>query len=303
MPARRGKPSRELFRAEESADRLLRRLLGEQLAVVAKNEPRAARGSVEGLHDIRVALRRMRSLAMTFRKLDEDFLDRLDRRISKVCDRMGDARDLDVWIELFRSMLKADGLKEVPLRDRRAALALLRRERTRLAADALACGGFRRVKQMLREYLRRRAAPPRLKPPAAAEVFAARRMLKVRGLIEERRRRVGNFSKGPAHDLRRAGRRMRYLAEFFAPLLGPACVRAGHWITKAQAALGKVHDCDSALELARGLPTGLAQVAVRRALKKRRAAQLRKFKTAWRHYAARRLQQAWQARLEAATAG
>jgi len=100
--------------------------------------------------------------------------------------------------------------------------------------------------------------------------------------------------------LRRAGRRMRYLSEFFAPRLGSACVRAGKWITKAQAALGKVHDCDSALELSKDLPTGRAQVAVRRALKKRRAAQLRKFKTAWRHFADRRLQKAWLARLEAA---
>ena len=114
---------------------------------------------------------------------------------------------------------------------------------------------------------------------------------------------MGSYSKGPAHDLRRAGRRLRYLAEFFAEDLGPACVRAGKWITKAQAALGKVHDCDSALELSRDLPSGAARAAVRRALRKRRAAQLRKFKTAWRRYADPRLQQAWRARLEAAAAG
>ena len=53
-----------------SADRLLRYFLAQQMAVIRKNEPRAIRGSVEGLHDIRVALRRMRSLAMTFAPLD-----------------------------------------------------------------------------------------------------------------------------------------------------------------------------------------------------------------------------------------
>ena len=281
----------------ETSRQMLWRLLAEQFAVIRKNEARARRGSVEGLHDIRVALRRMRSLAMTFRKLDPDFLDRLDVRAAKACDRMGDARDLDVWIELFRDLARAGGTTGLAPRERRAVLALLRRERTRLAADALRCGTFRRVKKLLRERLGRR--PPRKKaPPATA--FVARRMLAVCELIAERYRKVGNFSKGPAHDLRRSGRRLRYLAEFFAPLFGREAVRAGRWITKAQAALGKVHDCDSALELSRDLPSGAARALVRRKLKRRRAAQLRKFKTAWRRYAEPRLQQKWRKRLEAA---
>jgi CHAD domain-containing protein len=285
----------------ETAAGVLRRHLAEQLAVVVASEPQAAKGSVEALHDIRVALRRMRSLTVTFEKLDRDFLKDLDRRISKVCDRMGEARDMDVWIDLFRGLIKAGGLDNMPPRDRRAVLTVLRRQRMHLATDALACGLFRRVKKELRTRLRKSVAWRKKSP--APEVFAAKRMLAVRALIEERYRRVGNYSQGPAHDLRRAGRRLRYLTEFFAPRLGPACVRAGQWITKAQAALGKVHDCDSALELSQGLPSGAARVAVRRALKKRRAAQLRKFKTAWRHYADRRLQKAWRTRLEAAAAG
>jgi len=274
--------------------------MAEQLAVIAANERRALQGSVEALHDVRVALRRIRSLAATFAKLDREFLERLDRRIAKVCDRMGAARDMDVWITLLRGLIQAGGLDPVPVRDRRAALAVLRRQRTHLAHDALTCGLFRRVKTMLRKRLRR--APPGRKNAPGAPVFVARRMLAVRESIAARYRRVGNFSKGPAHDLRRAGRRLRYLAEFFAPELGRECVRAGHWITKAQAALGKMHDCDSALELSQGLPSGAARRAVRRALARRRAAQLRKFKTAWRHYADRRLQTTWLARLAAAAA-
>jgi len=286
-------------RAGETAEQVLRRRMAEQLAVVVQNEARARKGSEDGLHDIRVALRRTRSLAMTFRKLDPDGLDRLDRRIAKLCDRMGAARDLDVWIELLRGMIKAGGLADVTVGQRRAVLALLRRERTRLAAEALTCRAFRRVKQMIRDCSRRRL-PVRRKTVPPPETFAARRMLVVRELIAERHRRVGNYSKGPAHDLRRAGRRLRYLSEFFAPRLGPECVRAGHWITKAQAALGKVHDCDSALELSRDLPTGRARSAVRQALKRRRRDQLIKFKSAWRHYARQQLQKAWQKRLEVA---
>ena len=297
-PKKRARPRPQT----ETADQALRRHLAAQWAVVAQNEKMARAGSVEALHDIRVALRRMRSLTTTFAALDEDFLDRLDKRVSKVCDRMGDARDLDVWIELFGDMVKVGGTEGVSARERRQVLALLRRQRTRLAADALECGMFQRVKKMIRERLRRRL-PERRKKLPPPEVFEARRILAVRALIADRHGRVGNFSKGPAHDLRRAGRRLRYLSEFFAEGLGRESVRAGHWITKAQAALGKVHDCDSALELSRDLPSGAARAEVRRALRKRRAAQLRKFKTAWRRYADRRLQKAWRVRLEAAAAG
>ena len=297
MVRRAGNPNRLRFRRRETAERVLRRHLAEQQAVIAKNERKARRGSVEALHDIRVALRRVRSLAATFAELDEDFLGRLDQRASKVCDRMGDARDLDVWLELFRGMVQASGSDKIPLQERRMVVAMLRRQRTRLAAEALDCGMFRRVKKMLRE---RRGRSERHRKAPAPEAFAARRMLAVRELIRKRYAQVGNFSRGPAHDLRRAGRRMRYLAEFFAERLGRDCVRAGHWITKAQAALGKVHDCDSALELSKDLPSGAARAEVRRGLRRRRAAQLRKFKTAWRRYADRRLQSVWLARLEAA---
>ena len=107
-------------RRGESADAVLRRLLAEQFAEVTANEPRARKGSVQGLHDIRVALRRMRTLTVTFAELDPVFLSWLDKRAAKVCDRMGDARDLDVWIELFGELEKAGGLEAMPSRERRA---------------------------------------------------------------------------------------------------------------------------------------------------------------------------------------
>lgn len=286
----------------ETAEETLRRLLAGQFAVVLDNEPRAREGSVKGLHDIRVALRRMRTLTVTFKPLDPAFLGKLDKRASKVCDRMGDARDLDVWIELFGELEEAGGHGELTRRERRAVRAALREARTRLAAEALACGAFRRIKQQLRDYLRRRP-PGRRRPSPPVEALAAKRMLAVRRLIEERHRKLGSYSSGPAHDLRRSGRRLRYLSEFFGECFGREGERAGLWITRAQAALGKMHDCDNALELSKDLPTGKARAAVRRGLKKHRAAHLRKFKAAWRRYADKGLQNKWLKRLEAAAMG
>ena len=137
-PRAAAKNSRPRLR-DETADQTLRRLLAAQLAVVRAREPAARRGSVAALHDVRVALRRMRSLTTTFAKLEPKFLADLDARLSKTCDRMGDARDLDVWIELFRGLVAAGGAGSLSLRDRRRILAALRRRRTELAAAALAC--------------------------------------------------------------------------------------------------------------------------------------------------------------------
>jgi triphosphatase len=293
------KPARP--RPPETADETLRRLLAGQFATVLDNEPRARAGSVKGLHDIRVALRRMRTLAITFAPLDKAFLAKLDKRASKVCDRMGDARDLDVWIELFGELEKAGGLGELTGKEQRTVRAALREARTRLAAEALECGVFRRIKNQLRDYLRRRP-PARRRPAPPVEALAARRMLTVRKLIEDRHRKAGSFTSGLAHDLRRSGRRMRYLNEFFGERFGREGERAGMWITRAQAALGKMHDCDNALELSKELPTGRTRAAVRQGLKKHRAAHLKKFKAAWRRYAGKDLQNKWLQRLEAAAA-
>ncbi|MDY0144511.1 MAG: CHAD domain-containing protein [Kiritimatiellia bacterium] len=284
-------------RRGEAADAALHRLLAKLFAVVTANEPRALKGSVPGLHDIRVALRRMRSLAMTFAPLERDFLAKLDKRASKTCDRMGVARDLDVWLELFRDMERVGGLDEITQRERRAIRHELQEARARQATEALECAEFQRVKKLLRDWLH--APGPR---PCAStlpvEVYAARRMLVVQDLIQQRYRKVGAFPSKRAHDLRRAGRRMRYLCDSFGALFGRDGIRVGHWITKAQAALGKIHDYDNALELSLDLPTSKARAIVRRNLKQRRADQLVLFKKAWRHYTNPRLQDRFRQRLD-----
>lgn len=286
-------------RRGEAADAALRRLLAKLLAVVVANEPRARKGSVVGLHDIRVALRRMRTVAATFAPLDRGFLGKLDKQAAKTCDRMGAARDLDVWLELFRDMERVGGLDEIPQRERRAIRQELRAARAPLAADALECAAFRRVKKLAHDWLRAPGSTPRA-PVLPVAVYAARRLVDVQDLIRQRYRKVGSFSSKPAHDLRRAGRRMRYLCDSFGDHFGRDGVRVGHWITKAQAALGNMHDCDNALELSLKLPTGKARAVVRRNLKRRRADHLARFKKLWPHYENPRLQDRFRQRLKKA---
>lgn len=277
-------------------------MLLEQFAEIQKNEPSALRGSVDGLHDVRVAFRRMRSLTATFGQLAPKYLSRLDRLASKVCDRMGDARDIDVWIALFMDLDRAGGAQGLSVAEKRKVLAELRAARTRLAASALGCSAYAKTKEMLRGLARKKAFRGGEGGPEV-ETLVARRILVVREMVEQRYRQVGSFSSEAAHRLRRSGRRLRYLSEFFAEMLGAESVRAGRWITKAQASLGKMHDVDSALELSKELPSGKARMEVRRNLKRRRKAHLEQFKAAWRHYEDPVLQSKWCKRLEELSRG
>lgn len=272
------------------------RLLAEQRAIVLKNERPVLAGSVEALHDLRVALRRLRCLTATFVQLDKKKLTALDQQLATVCDDIGLARDLDVWGELFQRLWRTGGLQPLTRAEQRRVVAALRQQRAVLVKEALQSHLFRQLKQALRACRPGSLAGQRSDTPPA-QVFAARRILTVRALVADRYRKVGNYSKEPAHDLRRACRRLRYLVEFFAHDLGRETIRAGRWITQAQSALGKVHDSDNALRLARDLPTGAARAAVRRQLRSYRAKHLKKFKTAWRHYANPHLQKAWLHRL------
>lgn len=296
--ARSSAPATSLRPASERAATVFCRLLAEQRAIVLKNERPVLAGSVDALHDLRVALRRIRCLAATFVKLDKKKLTDLDRQLAEVCDAVGLARDLDVWGDLFRCLLRTGGLQQISHAEQRRVFAALRQQRTVLVTEAVQSPQFRHLKQALRACRPGALAGGRPDTPPA-RVFAARRMLEVRAMVADRHRKVGNYSKEPAHDLRRAGRRLRYLVEFFAHDLGRETIRAGRWITQAQAALGKVHDSDNALRLSRDLPSGNARAAVRCQLRKYRAKQLKKFKTAWRHYTNPRLQKAWLHRLEA----
>lgn len=282
----------------ETAAAAWQRLLTAQQKIVLRNEPLARRGSVKALHDLRVALRRIRTLCATFHDLSPTALTQLERSAAKVGDRMGNARDLDVWIELLKSLMRANGSADLSPREQRAIIRTLQEERTRQeAALALDCASFQRTKTLIDKLANQRRYRT---TSASRDAFAARRMLQIRALIEKRYRQVGSFSEKPAHDLRRAGRRMRYLTEFFANGFGAPTAEAGKWIIRSQAALGGVHDCDNALKFTRDLPEGRARTDVRRTLQKRRREELKKFKTAWRRYAAKRLQKAWQIELKAA---
>lgn len=216
-PRRLGAP---LLDAGLSVEDALRHVIGHLGCVLAWHAPIAAAGQQPaGVHQMRVALRRLRSALRAFRPaVDGPALRDADRRLKALATLLGPARDWDVFLGGLGAEL-AGALPEDP---RIAALLEAARSRRDAAYAALArhlAGAeFRRLLWDLCALVEGR--PWLVDRPGPVEDLAA-------GLLAKRWRKLtaagGSIEDLPDaefHALRLDGKRMRYLAELFAPLWG-----------------------------------------------------------------------------------
>ena len=116
----------------------LRSRLREQLREIERHDPGTRLGrDPESLHDMRVAVRRLRALLRAGGKLVATDTDELDARLKELGRVLGEVRDLDVLIERLEG--EAAELGDVDAKQARPLLAVLRTERSgsrrRLLAD------------------------------------------------------------------------------------------------------------------------------------------------------------------------
>jgi CHAD domain-containing protein len=186
--------------------------------------------SPEGLHQMRVGFRRLRVALTAFGgEFRTPAIETLRLRAKQISERMAPARDLDVFLkDLFEPAAEADGAKE--------AFALLReraKEARRAAWDeavAQVCApAFSGFVGELGEAIDHRVwmESPRAKSHAARGLVAfeapasdvAERMLKYRlAHAKKRARDLDELADDERHKLRIALKKLRYTAEFFAPL-------------------------------------------------------------------------------------
>jgi CHAD domain-containing protein len=120
-----GEPS-----APDTPFEALRSLLREQLREIERHDPGTRLGrDPESLHDMRVAVRRMRALLRAGGKLVADDTTELGVRLRELGQVLGRVRDLDVLIERLEA--EAAELGEADAERARPLLAVLRRERSR----------------------------------------------------------------------------------------------------------------------------------------------------------------------------
>jgi CHAD domain-containing protein len=217
------------------------------LAQAVKARPRLDDpGDPEGLHDFRVALRRLRSCLRAFRpELESTLGRRLRRRLRRLADATGERRDLQVhlaWVEEQLAALEPG--------ERAAALDLIgwMGEREQDASDRL----NRTVRERfprLRRRLERRLAfyPVPVSRHGAAPLESAGAAVE-RALVTMGDELAGALAQvhaagddQEAHLARIAAKRLRYLLEPFADEL-PEAARLIARLKSLQDALGDLHD-------------------------------------------------------------
>jgi CHAD domain-containing protein len=227
------------------------------LALLHQREGALAGAEPEPVHQMRVALRRLRAILRLFRDCTgAPSLLRLEAELKLLAGRLGPARDWDVF-------LAGTGAEVAAAVGEEPRLSALLREAQ--AAREAAYAALRAVLEepefrLLALDLAEAAARPeswRDAAPAAATALAGfgaalleRRWRK----LKKRGREMESLDLAAFHALRIEAKRLRYAAELFAPLWpGKASRRFLRRLARLQEAMGLANDA----EVARGLVAGL----------------------------------------------
>ncbi len=213
----------------------------------------------EGVHQMRVALRRLRSALKIFGKtLGCDAIADLDDRLKTLAQALGPARDWDV----FLAGAGADLSALIPEKPVLALIADARSQRAaayRELAQVLAGPAFR---QTMIAAAALAATRPWPEEPAAepAEAFARRMLARRHKRMLAHGKDIASWPDEELHALRLDGKRLRYAAEFFAPLFpGKDAKRFVRRLAALQETLGIVNDG----AVAAGLIGGIARTGRR----------------------------------------
>lgn len=271
-----GLSRKRLLEATLPLPEAVRRLLFLQYRIFLLNVEGARGGeTTEALHDLRIAIRRMRVVLRAFAKpLAGTSAGRIEAELQRLNRVLGSARDLDVWIGFFsdESMARQfahhrlwQGFIGHQLELRRLQQATVRRHLHGAAFSSLRfrLGRFLRVE--LPELNRSLPFKPVDRGARRAVGKALRRAL---GLADLRH----SHSAEKVHRLRIALRRLRYLGGAFERLLGPAIRKLSRRAHAVERILGGMRDAD--LALARILSEGPAppRLLVRQLERRRRDA-------------------------------
>lgn len=242
----RGKDAAAVISAGDSVPEAARRLMSVQYKRMRDAADGFLRGDdAEALHDLRVALRRLRALLRIAGKAfglrpASDF----ERELWDVSRALGKARDLEVWVKTWETAVEGSADRADCVRySARLARASAREQAAarRLAGSRAYARLCSRVSALIRTGLEGGAG-------AGAEAnlsrFAREQLARALRRMERRESVDLDCPSDDLHAYRKAVRRARYLAEFFEPALEPWGRKAARALNKMTTKLGLIHDID-----------------------------------------------------------
>ncbi|QZY29289.1 CHAD domain-containing protein [Nocardioides coralli] len=236
-------------RRDRAASRVVHVRIIEQVAELGRRDGEVRRGSPEGLHEMRVACRRLRGVLATYRPLvDRSVTEPLRGELRWLARGLGEARDLDVVHDRLRGLVDEEPEELVlgPVRRRIDRHFAERHEdahaRVREVLDSPRYRSLRIGLDQLAD------APPwtEVATRDARDVLPARLAKE----LQRVRRRVDRASStddpvehdAGIHAARRATKRLRYAAEALEPAWGSEASRLVGAATRMTSRLGTRQD-------------------------------------------------------------
>lgn len=253
--------------AHDNADAAIAAILANTYAQLLGNlAPVAARSGPEGVHQMRVSLRRLRSaLSVLKREVASPAFESIGREAKRLGHVLGPARNWDVFITQTVPDIEADGLDDSGLSILRTAAEPHQAKSYADIARRLANPQTSRFLLSFGALIERRGWRSGLPSEAMAVLaepaddFAGRVLAHTHRKALKRGRGFGSLHPEARHELRLALKKLRYTAEFFLPLHDGAPARRylGR-LSRLQEALGLANDAATTHELLAELRGGKA---------------------------------------------
>ena len=206
---------------------------------------------LEYVHEMRVAIRRLRAAIRVFRKGFAGELESECKQLRTLSDALGAARDADVFVEFLTGYMKTCPRRAQPLLT--GLIAFEKRQRGRHYGQLLEAFRARGQRTFLRRVYERfqrpigsegGLVPSRRKQPEQT-ASRARKMLRRRlQAVTAYGRRLDLLSSAEQHQLRIACKKLRYTAEFFTGVYSSRLQGLVGVMTRMQDLLGMSHDTD-----------------------------------------------------------
>jgi CHAD domain-containing protein len=230
--------------ADASAGDVVRRAIALSVIRLIRHDPVVRLDAdTEGVHQARVATRRLRSDLRTFRPvLDREWSQALRDELGWIARILGEVRDGDVLSE--RLTHRIGDLEDAEREPTEAVLATLARARDEAHADLLATLRTRRYVDLLGRLV------DAANSPALAEEASQPAADVLPGLVRrpwhKLAKRVAKLGDDPSdarlHEVRIRTKRARYAAEACAPVVGKPARTFAQAAARLQDVLGDLHD-------------------------------------------------------------
>jgi triphosphatase len=235
-----------------------RQIVNAGLGHLLVNQPAGLAGDAEGVHQMRIAIRRLRAALALFQPFLEPhaaalFQDEL-RRVGRV---FGEARDWDVFcLQILPDVLAAErdgGWRDLLLEPAIAARTGAHEAFSREVRDP----AFTRLVLGLAAWAEEMRLPGNPEPWRPIEDLCPALLDRLPAKVARRGRQIRRLSENEIHALRKSLKKLRYSIDFLRPVLHPERLRSYlHDCKKLQQTLGDINDTVTATALAERLVKG-----------------------------------------------